>query len=177
MPATLSHTPTSKPWLDVARAEFNQKEIEGLRHNPRIIEYHATTTLRATTDEVAWCASFVGWCLLKAGLPSTRSAAAISYATYGTPVETPQEGCIAVFSRVGGNHVGFYVGEDAQGRILVLGGNQGNKVSIAPYSRASLIGFRLPPGGAVASKPAEVAPPVVVEAAKPKSWLARLFGR
>lgn len=41
-------------------------------------------------------------------------------------------------------HVGFYAGRDAQGRILVLGGDQGNAVSVRPYSADQLLGYRWP---------------------------------
>jgi hypothetical protein len=51
-----------------------------------------------------------------------------------------------VFSRGDANgpygHVGFFKGYDDQGNVLVLGGNQGDAVSISPYPRESLLGFR-----------------------------------
>ena len=34
----------------------------------------------------------------------------------------------------GSGHTGFVIGRDKQGRIMLLGGNQGNAVSINPYS-------------------------------------------
>jgi hypothetical protein len=55
-----------------------------------------------------------------------------------------------VFSRDGGGgHIGIVMGQDAKGRLMVLGGNQGNKVSIAPFDRARVLGFRWPTGVAV----------------------------
>jgi peptidoglycan hydrolase-like protein with peptidoglycan-binding domain len=39
------------PWMAVAMKEIGQREIRGTVHNPRIISYHATTTLWAHTDE------------------------------------------------------------------------------------------------------------------------------
>jgi hypothetical protein len=33
--------------------------------------------LKATTDEVAWCAAFVNWCLVSAGKKGCNSARAI----------------------------------------------------------------------------------------------------
>jgi len=61
-------------WLVIARGEIGQKEIKGGKHNPRILEYHATTTRKATTDEVSWCSSFVNWCMTQAGYEGTNSA-------------------------------------------------------------------------------------------------------
>ena len=51
-----------------------------------------------------------------------------------------------MFSRDGGGHVGFAVGKDTAGRLLVLGGNQGNAVSIAAFDVARAIGYRWPAG-------------------------------
>lgn len=159
------------PWMAAARSQLGQTEVAGQKHNPRILAYHAVTKLKATSDEVPWCASFVGWCLDQANLPHTLSAAAISYADYGSPLAEPIEGCIAVFRRTGGNHVAFFVRKDETGRIWVLGGNQGNAVTIAPYRASDLIGYRWPPA------PLPVTAPTPVKEAPKRSWLSRLFGR
>jgi uncharacterized protein (TIGR02594 family) len=71
------------PWMSIARREVGQGEITGAQHNPRIIQYHSTTTLRAGSDEIAWCSSFVNWCLRQAGIRGTSSAAAISWLSWG----------------------------------------------------------------------------------------------
>lgn len=110
--------------------------------NPRIIEYHATTKLKATSDEVPWCSSFVNWVMAQAKYPTTKSAAAKSWLEYGREA-IPQFGVIAVFRRKGGHHVGFYVGETATA-VRILGGNQSNEVSVRLYKKADLIGYRLP---------------------------------
>lgn len=95
----------------------------------------------------AWCADFVNASLRDSGLPGTNSGMARSFLKYGQPVDTPQKGDIAVFSRGDPNgpygHVGFYEGEDPNG-IRVLGGNQGNTVASAVYPRDRLLGFRRP---------------------------------
>ncbi|MBS7812335.1 TIGR02594 family protein [Roseococcus pinisoli] len=137
-------------WVTIALAEMGQKEIAGPASNPRILQYHAVTTLGAKSDEVAWCASFVSWVLKEAALPSVLSngrgsARAADFATYGTKLEKPVLGAIVVFSRVGGNHVGFYMGED-KGKWLILGGNQGNQVCIERYGLEKLIAIRWPAG-------------------------------
>ncbi|WP_224984859.1 TIGR02594 family protein [Geomonas agri] len=73
--SALQHT----PWMGIARKEIGQKEVAGHRDNPRILSYHATTTLKATDDETPWCSSFVNWCLKQAGVKGTDSAAATSW--------------------------------------------------------------------------------------------------
>jgi uncharacterized protein (TIGR02594 family) len=131
--------------MEIARGELGQKEIRG-GENPRIIEYHKSTTLKASEDEVAWCASFACWVVEKAGLKSTKSAAARSFLKWGNAVELKdaKEGDIVVFKRGSSSwqgHVAFYLSHDST-YITVLGGNQGKSVSIAKYSAKNLLGVR-----------------------------------
>jgi hypothetical protein len=51
--------------------------------------------------------------------------------------------CVMVFSRDGGGHVGFAVGEDATD-YYVLGGNQSDSVNIVRISKSRLLGCRWP---------------------------------
>ena len=114
----------------------------------------------------AWCAAFVNASLNQAGLPGSGSMMARSFLNYGTPVDQPQVGDIAVFSRgrAPQGHVGFYQGVGPDGRIQVLGGNQGDAVSVKSFDAGSLLGYRRPGAqssqpGAPASEPAPGAPP------------------
>lgn len=136
---------TEPLWLSIARTELGVAEIPGADHNERILEYHATTTLRATTDETPWCSSFACWVMERAGYQSTRSAAARSWLQWGRKLDAPTEGCIVVLKRGAppSGHVGFFVGEDAN-RVRLLGGNQGNRVSEAWFPRADVLGYRIP---------------------------------
>jgi len=137
-------------WYQIAIAELGQQEIAGTAHNPRIVAYHQATGLRAQDDETPWCGAFVAWCLGTAGIPYDKASAASarSWLDWGRKLEHPTIGCVAVFWRGHRDgwqgHVGFYAGRDSQGRILVLGGNQGNAVSVRPYSAGQLLGYRWP---------------------------------
>ncbi|HXF89618.1 MAG TPA: TIGR02594 family protein [Xanthobacteraceae bacterium] len=137
-------------WYQIAMAELGQQEFAGTAHNPRIVEYHQATGLRAEDDEMPWCGAFVAWCLGAAGIPYDKASAASARAwlDWGRALEHPTIGCVVVFWRGRRDgwqgHVGFYAGRDAQGRILVLGGNQGNAVSVRPYSADQLLGYRWP---------------------------------
>lgn len=136
--------PKLLPWVRTAEDELGQSEIVGSKHNPRIVEYHATTTLKAKDDETAWCASFVCWVLEKSGFKSTKSAWARDFLNYGEKLDEPQYGCIVVFKRgTSSGHVGFWMGEK-NGNVSVLGGNQNNKVSIKSYSKSDVLGYRWP---------------------------------
>jgi len=133
---------------DVAREYLGLEEYPGARHNPAIVGFAATTgNSWVQDDETPWCASFVGAILAQSGLQGTGRLNARSYLDWGTPVDLGDAavGDVVVFwrgTRDGWQgHVGFYAGRDGD-NILVLGGNQGNAVSIAPYSRDRLLGVR-----------------------------------
>ena len=141
---------TEWPWLKIARQELGVAEKPGATHNPRIIEYLKSTTLGSPEnqqDETPWCSAFVNWVLQKAGVePRTNSAWARSWLNWGVATDNPIPGTIAVFSRgQNAGHVAFYLDED-EDRIKVLGGNQGNAVSVAWYPRTALLGYREPEG-------------------------------
>lgn len=143
------------PWLEVAFREMGVAELAGRADNPRIVEYHQATTLRATDDEVPWCSSFACWCLEQAGFESTRSARARSHLFWGTPLNPPPYGAIVVISRGRGpqpgpevleapGHVGFYLGRASAQEILIYGGNQGNAVQVRAYAASRVLGYRWP---------------------------------
>jgi uncharacterized protein (TIGR02594 family) len=134
------------PWMDWAQDEIGTAEIPGDRDNPRIVHYASFTKLGAPDDETPWCASFVCAALESTGWASTRSASARSYETYGRGLSVPEYGCIAVMSRgkPGQGHVAFFTGFDDEGRLLLLGGNQRNRVCIVPYDRERAVAYRWP---------------------------------
>jgi uncharacterized protein (TIGR02594 family) len=142
-------------WMDIAEKEIGQAEVRG-GENPRIIEYHATTTLKAKEDEVPWCSAFVNWCLLQAGIKGTNSAAAKSWLTWGEEIEVPEYGCICVIRKVikvadpatgssSGYHVAFWLRDDGK-RVWLLGGNQGDTVKEMSFGLAGyeICGYRIP---------------------------------
>ncbi len=130
-------------WYEIARRELGVKELQGIADNPRIVEYHSTTTLRATDDEVPWCSSFVNWCVQRAGYVGSGSAAAKSWTRWGQRIDKPVKGCLVVLTRNGGGHVGFYEGEDGS-TLHLLGGNQDDAVNVRKYRRDRLVCFVLP---------------------------------
>lgn len=142
-------------WLKIAETEMGQREVRG-GENPRILEYHAATTLHAREDEIPWCSSFVNWCMKKAGVKGTGSAAAISWASWGQRLTEPREGCVVVIRQrqkgtdqatgsSSGNHVAFFQ-KIQDGRIYLLGGNQSDSVKVSSFGLASydVIAYRWP---------------------------------
>lgn len=138
-------------WMALARRELGVREEPGPAHNARILSFFRDAGHgEVRNDETAWCAAFVGACLERAGMRSTRSLMARSYLTWGEPIQHPRPGCIVVLKRgldPRSGHTGFYAGEDAGG-IQVLGGNQSDSVRITTYARSRLLGYRWPHGAA-----------------------------
>jgi uncharacterized protein (TIGR02594 family) len=136
------NNPSSDPaWLKIALREAGVTEVGGSGNNPRILEYHATTSLKkadALQDKTAWCSSFVNWCMEQSGRKGTDSAWALDWRSWGAALAEPRRGCVVVFSRKGlttnGGHVGFYVG-DSKKSIEVFGGNQGNSVNASKFPK------------------------------------------
>jgi uncharacterized protein (TIGR02594 family) len=131
----------------VAVGELDEKEIFGVQHNPRILEYHKVTDLSATDDETPWCASFVSWCIEMAGGKSTRSASARSYLGWGVPVDVPQVGDVVVLRRgtkPWQGHVGLFSGREG-GRVWILGGNQKDQVCVQDFPENQVLGYRRAP--------------------------------
>lgn len=137
-------------WLTRARAYVGLAEVPGKKHNATILKWWKAIKAAIVDDETAWCAAFVGGVLEEAGIKSSRSASARSYLTHGSKIEKPAVGCIVVFwrgSKEGwSGHVGFVVGRDQNGNLMVLGGNQGDKVSIKPFGKDRILGYRWPTG-------------------------------
>lgn len=132
-------------WLIEARKHIGTTEIKGSVHNAKIIGWwKAIKRGGIKDDETPWCAAFVGGCLEVSGIRSTRFESAKSYLDWGFRLNMPCLGCIVVFSRQGGGHVGFVVGKDTQGQLLVLGGNQSDAVNIRAFSTDRVTDYRWP---------------------------------
>jgi uncharacterized protein (TIGR02594 family) len=136
---------TEPLWLTKAREYIGLAEIKGPQNNPKILELWKAAKLGGIkNDEIPWCAGFVGGVLEMAGIESTRADSARSYLDWGLKLQGPVVGCIVVFERgAESGHVGFVVARTAK-NLLVLGGNQGDKVSIAQFDPARVLAYRWP---------------------------------
>jgi uncharacterized protein (TIGR02594 family) len=138
------------PWMEHAFAEVGTREERGTRDNRRIREYLATVNLGNEHDETAWCSAFANWCMAKAGIQGTGRANARSWLTWSRSdacLKRPCFGAVTILWRGQPNgwqgHVAFYTG-DWQGKILLLGGNQNNRVCIKEYDAHRVLGYRWP---------------------------------
>ena len=145
------------PWVEIAALELGIAEDsrQGF-HTKRILEYHQATSLKATTDEVAWCSSFVNWVMVQAGYIGTNNALARSWLTWGRPLDPPRIGAITVIKKKGatgdvvtgsttGYHVAFFVASSAS-HVRLLGGNQSDRVRYSSFALSSygIEGYRWP---------------------------------
>jgi len=137
--------PFAYPWLKKAREYLGQKEIVGPKDNPVIVAlWELGKAGNVNDDETPWCAAFVSAVLEQAGIRSARTGWARSYLQWGQKLRYPAVGCVVVFERGSGGHVGFVVGKDQRGNLLVLGGNQSNAVTVAPFTLSRVLGYRWP---------------------------------
>lgn len=136
-------------WMVLAVKELlNQvTEVPGPKNNPRVVWYHSFCTLRAKEDSVPWCAAFVNAMLIVAGFIGTGQAWARSFLSCGKKLRVPKLGCIVVLTRgmsKTNGHVGFYITTLKNGKILILGGNQDDKVCLKVYDADRVLGYRWP---------------------------------
>jgi uncharacterized protein (TIGR02594 family) len=118
----------------LARTFLGTTEIPGPTDNPQIVKFHGATAAGAAPDDVAWCSSFLCYVFEQLGIPHTRSKSSQSWLAWGVSCDGPTVGAVAIISHPGGKgHVGLVVGVTAQGRVLLLGGNQSNTVSIKSF--------------------------------------------
>lgn len=134
-------------FLEVAKKEMGVHEfVNG--SNPRIVEYDAATSLKATNDKIPWCAAFACWVLEQCDVISPRSAAARSFLDWGLSIDNPVPGCLVIYKRgldITKGHVNFFTGfaDKNHHLILGLGGNQHDEVNISSFLMSDVLGFRL----------------------------------
>lgn len=157
VPPRAAPAPAAPEWWAWALKELGVAETPGPASTDRILDYRrlAHVPLAGEDGAVPWCAIFVNAALESCGIPGTRSGLARSFASSPqfVPLAGPALGAVAVFWRGAKSgalgHVGFYAGESA-GTVSTLGGNQGDRVSLAAFPRegksSGLLGYFWPSG-------------------------------
>ena len=133
--------------FDIARGYIGMTEGPGPVDNPKILEMYASVGHDwVEHDSVAWCAAFVGHCLERAGIRSTRKLTARSYLDWGVPVEAAdaQQGDIGIIPRGKSSWQGhvFFIDRIEGAWVWGLGGNQDDAVNIKRYPVSKLLGIR-----------------------------------
>ena len=133
--------------FDIARSYIGTTEGPGPADNPVIMEMYASVGHDwVEHDTVAWCAAFVGHCLEKSGIRSSRKLTARSYLDWGVPVEIAdaQPGDIGIIPRGRSSWQGhvFFIDRIKGAWVWGLGGNQSDAVNIKRYPVSKLLGVR-----------------------------------
>ncbi|TBO32739.1 LysM peptidoglycan-binding domain-containing protein [Aquabacterium lacunae] len=163
------------PWMEVAIREAKQwagyheskkasdtKNKKGAGSKGVISDnYHKEVGVvvgeRTPTMETAWCASFVNYCLKERGFSFTRdpnsqfAARSKKFIKIGAPIY----GAIVVYKHTnpdyGNGHTAFILSSLGGGDYAVLGGNQGESITLNSHLRAymgalgcKLVGFFVP---------------------------------
>jgi len=140
---------------ELAQRFVGIKEVDGTTSNPQILAMLRLDDTWPEDDSVPWCSAFTNYIAWLLRLPRSKSLRARSWLHVGEVValEAAEPGFdVAIFKRGSGSqpgpevidapgHVGFFAGTDGA-KVLVLGGNQGNSVSISSYPKSSLLGVR-----------------------------------
>jgi len=122
---------------------FNVAETQGPENNRVIIDWAAECNIKGySADSTPWCGLFVAVAAKRAGKPLPENPLwARNWGAWGES-SAKELGAILVFTRDrNSGHVGIYVGEDSE-CYHVLGGNQGDRVSIIRIPKRRLIGCR-----------------------------------
>jgi len=153
---------------DMAQRYVGIREIPGQMDNPAILAMLKLTDDGKFDgwpehDEVAWCSAAMNWWAWHLHLPRSKHLQARSWLNVGKIItldEAQPKNDVVVLKRANDDsgpevvdlsgpvplyppgHVGVYAGRGDRGEIMVLGGNQGNTVSIAPYAADRLLGVR-----------------------------------
>lgn len=147
--AWLANEPAPKMLLEALK-HYGVLEKKGKGSNPNIIAWAKELGVSGwyTDDDIPWCGLFVGIVAKRCGygtLGAMTTLGAKNWLNWGVhvPIEQAMLWDILVFSRPGGGHVGFYVGEN-NNNFLVYGGNQSNAVGFAWISKNRCVGVRKP---------------------------------
>ncbi|RYZ94063.1 MAG: TIGR02594 family protein [Moraxellaceae bacterium] len=130
-------------WIEEGRKYVGLREKVDGKPNPIILEWLRVLKAWWFETNTPWCGVFIAHCLSVAGVQYPKHwYRALDYLNYGARLSRPAYGCVAIKSRKGGGHVTFVVGQTSSGRLVCLGGNQGDMVSYAVYSASDFEQFR-----------------------------------
>lgn len=141
--------------FELAQRFVGLKEVPGAGTNAAVLamlQLDAGSSIK--DDATPWCSAFVNYVAWLLRLPRSKSLSARSWLTVGRPIAIHEARAafdIVILKRGGASepgpdvlaapgHVGFFASR--QEHVYLLGGNQGDSVSIAPFAPASVLGVR-----------------------------------
>lgn len=141
--------------FDVAQRFLGIAEVAGSASNPHVLAMLRLDTAWPNDDDVPWCSAFANYVAWLLRLPRSKDLRARSWLKVGAAIDVAaaEPGFdVVVLQRGGGaqpgpevmnapGHVGFFAGAES-GRVLVLGGNQANRVSVERFPVGRVLGIR-----------------------------------
>lgn len=139
----------------IAERFIGMKEVDGKVANPAILAMLQLDADWPNDDSTPWCSSFINYISWLLRLPRSKSLLARSWLNVGTVIDINDLKVgpdIVILKRGAGEqpgpenttasgHVGFFSGK-IHNKIHLLGGNQGNMVSVAPFDISRFLGAR-----------------------------------
>lgn len=144
---------------EIAQRFVGVEEADGPTTDPQILTMLRLDAKWVEDDETPWCSAFCNYIAWLLRLPRSKSLAARSWLSVGIPISIQE--AIAGFDVVvltrgappqpgpevlrAPGHVGFFASFefDSNGdRVWLLGGNQGDAVSVAPFDAGRILGVR-----------------------------------
>jgi len=134
--------------FDLAQRFIGVKEVRGNLDNPQILAMLRLDEAWPSGDETPWCSAFVNYIAWLMRLPRSHKLNARSWLSVGMSIsaQDAKPGYdIVILSRPPSpesGHVAFFAGLEPPNTVMLLGGNQGDSVCVAPFSASRIIGVR-----------------------------------
>lgn len=140
----------------IGQRYIGRRELPGEDKNaPFIMDWLTLDNDWPQNDETPWCSAACNFWFWILNLPRSRSLLARSWLGVGMPIDLEKAEVgfdVCIFKRGSGKqpgptnltapgHVALFAG-DVGSKIYVLGGNQGDSVSIRGYPKSRLLGVR-----------------------------------
>jgi uncharacterized protein (TIGR02594 family) len=136
------------PWMAVAMKEATKWAGKKEAIITKTDNFHHEIGLRGDLENTPWCASFVNYCLMESGNPYEKSASSqfpISSKKF-LCIDKPIYGAIMVLKNYfagtnkahGSGHVTFVYGISDNGKVVCLGGNQGDRIKLSGYAHSGI---------------------------------------
>jgi uncharacterized protein (TIGR02594 family) len=146
------------PRMSITLFEFCQrdvglKEVDGPKFNPEILAALQLDQTWPKDDAVPWCSAWLNKRCHQLRVARSKSLAARSWLGVGRPIDLQDAMAgwdVVILAGAGPKdpkildapgHVGLFAAADLN-LVQVLGGNQGNRVCIAPFDISGVLGVR-----------------------------------
>lgn len=140
--------------FDLGMRFVGTREIGGVSSQPLIAAMLSLDSPIGISDEIPWCSAYMNFIAWLLRLPRSKSLAARSWLTVGTPIHLDQARPgfdVVILNRANGpkdpnvlkapGHVGWFAGCDGN-TVTLLGGNQSDSVSLSRFPVSDVLGVR-----------------------------------